>query len=268
MTEQKKLLRPGVQDLSLATTPLMLEKTKKRNNVLVGNDPTQIRFVEHLLSATFQTEVKCQDVDLVNDDLLIGHEEPLLYRIDRLSMLEVAPTTRAKIGVWSLDLLEGSGEGLNAIVRYAAKLLGLEKPPKERVDQISRTLAKEDIDDINATLWRAAWLLHEELPSWRDWPKPWKNYLSWLPYGVDPKLRLNTLYWELRFYVFSVDGDEDSARKQGKPFNPTQFKDLKALKLPLRAVRSTLAELSIWRERKYDPYVCALRIAQIWENPV
>ena len=56
-------------------TPFILtKKTILRNNIGVGEDPAQIRFLEQQLG------VEAEQVDRVTDDMLVGREG-LLYRV-------------------------------------------------------------------------------------------------------------------------------------------------------------------------------------------
>jgi hypothetical protein len=242
-----------------------LEKAPKKHNVLVGDDAMQVRFAEQYLCAHHHVKIPCQSVDALNDGHVLGREEPCLYRVDRISQIDLSPNVRPQIGIWSLDLVEKGSAGANAIVREACRLMDVPKPPRQALDWVAAEAVK-NLNDIKAAIWHAAWLLHGPIPERKAWPKPWDNYLTWLPQNEDPGYRLNTLYWELVEYVFAAEGDEAGFRKTGRSFFPRQFKHLSSLVLPKVRVFDSVSVLSAWREQHTDPYVCALRIAKIWER--
>jgi hypothetical protein len=247
------------------TTPFLLEKTPKKHNILIGNDAAQIRFAERFLSMAHNTKVKCEEVSLVDDDMLLGKDEPQLYVVERESFIDLSAQMKSKVGIWSLDLLEKGCGGLNVIVRTAAQLLGMEKPDKKLVQSVADEIAR-DVYDINAAIWHAAWVLSGPLPEKVNWMRPWENWLLWLPKGTDPYFRLHSLYWELVMWTFAQTGDERGYRRSKGRWDQRKFQKLSQLQLPKDKVFNTLVELSIWRERSYDPYVCALKIAKIWET--
>jgi hypothetical protein len=258
-------VRPGVRATEYPTTPLLLEKPPKKHNVLIGSDTMQVRFAEQFLSTHYHVPITCELVDIINDSHVLGHEEPCLYRVDRLSHIDISPNTQGRIGLWSLDIIEKGSAGANAIVREACRLMKMPKPSRQTMDYVASEIVK-DLNDIKAAIWQAAWLLTGPTPERKPWPKPWENYLMWLPQGEDPGYRLNTLYWELVEYVFAAEGDEQGFRKTGRTFRPREFKYLSSLILPKARVFDSIAVLSAWRERKSDPYICALQIAKIWQK--
>jgi hypothetical protein len=254
-------------DTEYPSVVLLLEKkSPPKNNVLVGDDPAQIRFAEQFLSATHMRRIECQAVKSVSDIDLQGQEEPLLYQVDYSSLLDLSPRTARKTGIWSLDLIKPGSAGMNAIVRFAAELLGMEKPDKATVQRVADEVA-DGMYDIRAGIWDAAWMLSGPLPEKAKWMRPWENWLLWLPKGVDPRYRLNALYWEMVEWVFAQTGDDRGFKraKGASKFNPRTFQKLSALQLPKDKVFNSLLELSAWRERHYDPYVCALKITKIWQ---
>jgi hypothetical protein len=258
-------LQPGIKETDFPTTPLLLEKTVRRNNILIGNDPVQIRFAEQFLSHHYHTKVTCQLLEICNDHHVLGKDEPLLYRVERSSLIDLSPHVRSKTGLWSLDLIENGSAGANAIVRHAASLAEIGKPSKEAMAFITKEITN-DLFDINAAIWNAAYLLTGPIPPKVNWPRPWENYITWLPKGEDVPYRLNTLYWELVEYVFAAENDEKGWRKMGRAFRPKSFKFLSGLVLSKDRVSKSIQALSAWREHRTDPYVCALNIAKIWER--
>jgi hypothetical protein len=256
-------LRPGIKAKGeFPTTPSLLkEKTYKRVNILVGDDPMQIRFAEQTLGAV------CEFMAIVGDEHVLGKETPVLFRIDSSRNLDLSPNVRAKVGIWSLDPIEKGSDGANAIVKHAAIILGMTKPHKDVVRRIADEIAADDIYDVRAALWEAMWRLTDPKleVTFKPWLEPWENVTGWLPEDVDPSYRLNSLYWKLVKYIFAKTEEDTALKKIGK-FSPTEFKRLRELKLDLDAVNASIYELSSWRTFKSDPYICALKISTFWKN--
>jgi hypothetical protein len=258
------------------TTPLLLERKPKKNNILIGNDATQIRFTEQYLSMEHGVPIRHEAVPAVNDDMLLGFDVPKLYLVDRSSLIDISPKEKAKTGIWSLDLIGKDSAGINAIIRYAAKLIGIEKPDKDIVAKVGYELIKESdpnkknlLSDVRAAVWQASWLLSGPIDRSPRWIAPWENWMLWMPKGDRDTMRyrLNTLYRELVMWVFAFVGDEQGVRKTGGRWDAKQFQRLSGLHLPKDKVYSTLAELSNWRTHDdYDPFVCAIRISKIWDT--
>lgn len=258
------------------TVPLLLERSPKKNNVLIGNDPTQIRFAEQYLSMIHGVSIKHEAVPTVGDGVLLGQDEPKLYLVDVSSQIDISPSVKAKTGIFSLDLIERGGAGINAIIRHAAKLLDMEKPDKTVMARVGYELVKESdpsskkylLTDIRAAVWQAAWYLSGPITGQSRWLAPWENWMLWMPKGDrdSVRYRLNSLYRELVMWVFASTGDERGVRKTGGRWDAKQFQKLSQLPLPKEKVYTTLAALSTWRAHEYDPFVCAIRISKIWET--
>lgn len=256
------------------TIPLLLERVPKRHNVLIGNDPVQIRFAEQFLSTHHGVPIKHEQVPEVRDEMVLGKDEPTLYLVDVAQQVDLSPAVKAKTGVWSLDLIEKGSAGINAIVRYAVKLLGIEKPSKDVVTNVGNELVRDSdpfgkrhlLTDIRAAVWYAAWLLSGPVEKRFSWTAPWENWQMWFPRGEDPYYRLHSLYWQLVMWVFASTGDERGFRKTGGRWNLKRFQKLATLQLPKDKVYDTLSVLSAWRTHGYDPYVCVIRISKIWET--
>jgi hypothetical protein len=266
----------GTAGTDYPTVPLLLERAPRKNNVLIGNDPTQIRFAEQFLSKAHGTSVNHEGVPGVTDEMLLGKDEPKLYLVDIPSQLDISETVKAKTGIFSLDLIERNGAGINAIIRFAAKLLDIPKPDKTTMASVSYKLVKDSdpiskkylLTDIRAAVWQAAWFLTDTVDSRPRWIAPWENWMLWMPKGDSDSIRyrLNSLYRELVMWVFAQSGDERGVRKTGGRWDAKQFAKLSQLQLPKNKVYATLAELSAWRAHSYDPFVCAIRISKIWET--
>lgn len=260
--------------LEYPTTPLLLERTPKKNNILIGNDSSQIRFAEQLLSLAHGLKIVHEPVDIVIDDMLLGKDEPKLYLVERSSSIDISPSVKNKTGIWSLDLIEKGSAGINAIVRHACRLLDLDKPDKSAMLRVGNELIKDSdprgrrylVGDIRAAVWNAVWLLSGPFAQGSRWMNPWENWLLWLPKDVDPRYRLNSLYWTLVQWVFASTGDERGYRKTKGRWDAKEFQKLSLLQLPKAKVYNTLVELSAWKKLGYDPFVCALKVAKIWES--
>jgi hypothetical protein len=253
--------------------PLILERTPKRHNVLIGNVPAQIRFAEQILSVHHGVPIRHEEVPEVKDEMVYG-DEPKLYLVDVPQQVDLSPTVKAKTGVWSLDLIEKGSAGINAIIRHAAKLLKMKKPPKEIMAKVGSELVKDSdrggkrylLGDIRAAVWYAAWLLSGPLPEGQNWLAPWENWMTWCPRGADPYFRLNALYRELVMWTFAQTGDEYGFRKTDGSWNPKRWAKLATLRLPKDKAYDTLAVLSAWRAHSYDPYIAILHVSKIWET--
>lgn len=267
------------------STPLLFEKsTPKLHNILVGDDPTQIRFVERYLSHAFFCKdeceeqnhhlLKCAEIELVEDETILGKKDPLLVRVDRIRQIELSPKVESTVGVWALAPISRGSDGANAIVRFAYALLEKDKPRHDIVKNFADAMVKvmtdlsihKEVEDVLAAVWAAVWLVTGPEPeTFKFWPKPWENHLMWFPRGVDPNYRLNALYRELVTYGFARDGDENAARKIGR-FKPKEFNALKNLRLSKQCVIDSVMELSKWRLHRGDPFICALKLTKIWEG--
>src|SRR5271154_671249 len=136
----------GVIDgVEYPTTPLLLERVPKKHNILIGNDTMQIRFAEQFLSIAHEHKVEHEKVETVNDSMVLGLDTPKLYLVERSSFIDLSPNVKAKVGIWSLDLIEKGSAGLNCIVRFGAKLMGLDKPDKTMVQRVADEMAREGV---------------------------------------------------------------------------------------------------------------------------
>lgn len=255
--------KTGVIGVEYPTTPLLLERTVKMHNILIGNDTTQIRFAEQFLSTVHNTKIYHQEMPVVNDSHLLGKDEPQLYLVERSGLIDISPHVKTKTGIFSTDIIRKGSTGVHAIVRFAAQLLDIKKPDKIITQKIADEIV-DDIYDIKASIWWAAWLLSGSAVEKNKWVRPWENWLTWMPRDEDPRYRLNSLYWELVMWVFAALGDERGYKKTKGRWNQKKFENLIQLALPKDRVYSSLEVLSIWRERQYDPYICIMKISQIW----
>lgn len=255
MTEK---IRAGVGTApEFPPTPVLLsKKTYHRCNILVGNDPVQTRFAEGLLGVT------AKNVTIVRDEDCIV-SEPVLYQVVTSKAIDLSPQLRLKTGIWSLSPITKGSVSASAIVRAAAEMMDV-KLERAKVNRASDLLTADDVGDVRAAFWRAVWIVSAPIPDEEPfWEDPWSGK-NWLPPGVDPQYRLNALYRELVGYVLVKDDGEEQARKWG--ISPSKIKRLKLLKLDYDKTYDSLLELSRWRKDKYEPYICALKIARIWKS--
>lgn len=247
-----------MKDLAFPSTPVLLDqKTVKKHNILIGYDPSQEAFASQFLGVPLQTQTKVVDLDI------LGKEEPLLLRVDHSWDIELSPQVRRNVGFFSIAPIVKGSSGAYAIVKHACSLLGLTRTQTE-VTVVADELCKETVYDIMAAVWEAAWLLTGNPPEpYKVWPEPWTSP-NWLPAHVDPHFRLNTLYRDLVAIVYARGDDEEAAHKFG--IRPSRYKVLKEVSrgLDLGLLRQSIVELSKWRQQKYDPLICALKITNVW----
>jgi hypothetical protein len=251
-------IRPGIGGtLEFPPVPgLLSKKPFARHNILVGNDAVQTRFAEQTLG------VECKVVDRVKDeDVLVP--DPTLHQVLMSNSIDLSPELRNKAGIWSLTPITPGSAAATSIIKAACEILDVKLEIGKR-NRACEILTKEVINDVRAALWNAIWIVAGEIPEdvglWKD---PWAAD-NWMPNGIDPRYRLNALYRELVGYIFVCDNDEASARRFG--ISPAKIKRLKALNLDIDRVYDSLLELSRWRSRRYDPYICALKITSIWKS--
>ena len=241
-------------------TLLLLRKTPKKYNILVGDDPAQVRFAEQVLG------MSCQLVEKV-DDMVLLSGGPCLLHIATPKAADLSEAVRVATAFWSLGPMTRGSAGATALVRHAASLLAMEEPERGALRRLADRLAGDGIDDIRVAVWKAVWLLLGPVPeAYSRWPEPWEDYKGWLRKDIDPSYRLNTLLRDLAAYAFILSDEEESLRKAGLSLSPSRLKHLKGLTLDPRKVYDTVSEISAWKARKYDPYECAFRVATIWQH--
>ena len=243
--------------------PVMLaSKVHKRFNILVGEDFAQQRLAEQILGTP------CVFAEVLTDADMLVDSEPKLRHVLSSKAATLSPQVRDNTAFWSLDPIEKGSAGANAIVRYAATLLDMEKPNKDHVERVADTLASSGtIEDIRVALWTAVWLLTGPMPPEpKRWPQPWENYLWFAVPGVTPEHRLHSLYCDLSVYTL-VQMDEDmTPKKAGFHPSPSKVKFFKKLKLDYNKVHDTIEILDLWRNKHTDSYICAFRISNIWKS--
>src|SRR5271157_5721935 len=94
MGESGTIFRKGTGGVQFHPVPFLLLKTPPRNNVLIGDDAIQIRFMEQL------TGLQCETRERVCDDDLFG-KDGILIRLLTGNTLELSAQLRAKTGVWA-----------------------------------------------------------------------------------------------------------------------------------------------------------------------
>jgi len=265
---QEKKFRPGKRVSEFSPVPALLsQKTFKKYNILIGDDEPQQRFAEQVLG------LSCVFMDAIADEDLQVDDTNKLFRVETSRLVVLSPQVKEATAFWSLDPLTKGSAGANAIVRYAATLLGMEKPDKDLVERTADLLADSGgIEDTRVALWTAVWLLTGPAPleSSKRWPQPWESYQLWFSIpGVSPEHRLHSLYWDLTAYTFLRRDDEAVLKKAGlKSISPVRLKILKKLNLDHSKVHDTIELLDLWRSKQSDPYVCAFRISNLWKSSI
>ncbi len=239
--------------------PFLLVKAPPRNNVLVGDDALQIRFMEQL------TGFRCETVEHVCDDDLFGKDGTLL-RVLTANCLDLSPQLRAKTGVWALVPLTPGSVSANALVRAAAETLKT-KAKKEQLDALSRHIGRlferDDIADLRVGLWETVYAMSGELKPTR-WREPWETSFphEWMPTGVDLELRFGSMAKTLRAYVLMHTGGEAEVKKMG--VSPSKMLKLKELSLNPDRVQDAIQILSRWKQFNTNPRIVALQLTKAW----
>jgi hypothetical protein len=106
---------------------ILLKKTLPKNNVIVGDDRVQIRFLEQQLSINAPRKVEAEYVERVTDDMLAGYEgRP--YLVSMKHKVDLSPELRGRTGIWAADPIVKGSAAINTLVKFAATLLpGREK---------------------------------------------------------------------------------------------------------------------------------------------
>lgn len=239
--------------------PFLLSKDLPRNNILIGDDAIQIRFVEQL------TGLQCETRERVTDDYLFG-KDGILVRLLTANGLDLSPQLRSKTGVWALVPVTPGSVSTNAIVRIAAEILGA-KLKKEELDSTSRYVGRlferDEVADLRVGLWETLWIMSAPLPPSR-WKEPWETSIlqEWVPPGVDLGMRFGSLLKTLRAYVLIQTGGESDAKKLG--VSPSKMLYLKDLRLNNEKVYNCLRVLSRWKQFGTDPRIVALSLTKVW----
>lgn len=251
--------RPGITVSEFPPITLLLSrKNHKAFNILVGDDPFQVRFAERVFN------LPCLTVETITDsDILTG--KPCLLRVTTGRVVDLSDGVKEKVSIWSIGPMKRGSAGASAIVRYAADLMGKELD-RTVIQKIADAITQEGIEDIPIAIWNAVGILSGPTPGeYVRWLEPWESHRSWLRPEVDPGYRLHTLFKSLSAYAFIVNGEENSLKIAGIFISPSKIKYLKNLKLDLSKVYNTLRELSSWKIYRQDPYICAIRISAIWQ---
>jgi hypothetical protein len=234
------------------------KKTFQRNNVLIGDDQAQIRFLGQQLG------VRVEDVDRVTDDMLIG-QEGKLYRVFAAHRIDLSPEVRGKTGFWSAEAIVKGSAAINGLVKFAATLCPFpkEKLTRDLVNRVGDQLCRKPIEDIRATLWAASWALRTDKGPTKPWKEPWELPVHWLPKEVDVDFRLNSLYKKLVGYATYISKGEAAAKKLG--YKPTDLQKFKTMSLDQTKAYHTFKLLSQWKQGRMASIVCFARISSVWQ---
>jgi hypothetical protein len=249
----------GIGGIQFHPVPYLFSRTIPRNNILIGDDVVQIRFVEQL------TGLKCEMLDSVSDDDLFG-KDGVLYRLLTHKGLALSPQVQGKTGVWALSPITAGSAGANALVKVAAGI-SQATPTKEQADALSRHIGKlferNEISDLRVGLWETVWAMTADLPH-THWSEPWETPMpqDWMPPGMDLGLRFGFLFKTLKAYVLLHTNAEQEARKMG--IQPHRLMKLKDLKLDPEKVYGSLKALSSWKHFDTDHRIVALDLTRVW----
>jgi len=258
----------GVRGSVFAQTPFILNrKTVSLHNILVGDDPCQIRFMELF------TGQRVKKMNVVTDEDILGHEESLLLKVDSPNAILLSANVKINVGIWSLDWLSKGTAGVSQIIKYAQSLLDV-KLPKGAIERANEMLVDlfptetghglPCVRDVRAGISGAFWILSGEIPLVKPpfWKQPWESSKEWLPRGVNPALRLNKLYRDIVGWTYMRDRDQKAGRQFG--LTPSRLQYLEKQKPDVARMDATFTLLSAFRHGAIDPYVTALRISRIW----
>lgn len=264
---QLQKIHSGVEGTDFPQTPFLLfAKERKKHNILVGQDPGQVLFME------IATGVQASQVLVVADEDILGKEESLLFQVDNLRNIHLSPAVKANVGIWSLSPLVKGSAGVTKLIKHGMSLLRIERLQKGAIDQANDMLVDmfpseggpPHIRDVRAGICAALWVLTDDIPTEKPpfWKQPWEAPYDWMTRGVDPIYRLNSLYREAVSWIYAYKGDLESCRMFG--VSPAKRMRLSRLKLDIDKMDATVCLLSAWKLERTDPLVVALKISQIW----
>jgi hypothetical protein len=240
------------------TTLLYSRKSASTNNILIGADPAQLRFFEQ------QAGKKITYVEEVTDDMLLGNQG-LVLCVSTEHCIDISPDVRRHTGIWDAGPILNGSAAAHAIVRHATLILKItEKLSREMMDFVSTEITKYGLHDVRGALWLAVWYLTCDVPAAPSRIEPWQDPIRWLSSGTDPAHRLMSLYRTLVGWGFLVTG-ELLGLKQLRITTAHQAY-LQTLKLDRDRVYESIKVLSVWKTKRSDPYICALRISSIWHG--
>ena len=253
--------RPGIITSEYPPVTLMLARKSFRPfNILVGDDPFQVRFAEQLLG------MPCRPEEHVDDSMLLTGQ-PCLLCVTTGRVVDISQAVRDRRSLWTVAPIRRGSAAALAIVKYAVSLLGIEGPGKDGLRLHADALASDGIGDIRVAVWKAVLGLLGPVPEERKrWPEPWEHSTKWLPPGVDPAYRLNVLFKDLSAHAFLSAGEEGSVRKAGLGLSPSKLKYLSGLRLDAAKAADTVREVAAWRARRDNPWLCAVKVASIWRQ--
>jgi hypothetical protein len=197
------------------TLHILLKKTYPKNNIVVGDDRAQIRFLEQRLT-TEANKVEAVRVERVTDDMLAGYEGKL-YHVSMKHKVDLSPELRSRTGVWAADPIVKGSAAINTLVKFAATLLpGREKTLKrEIIDRIGDDITKKPIVDVRAAICKAVWMLSGDLEPNDKWPDPWDSPTAWITRDMNPGKRLNSLYKKLvRYSCVTLYGEAAASKME------------------------------------------------------
>lgn len=249
---------PAAGVINLTAAFFALQKNTPQNNVIVGDDPAQIRFMEQQLG------IPSEVVDRVTDDMLVG-QAGRLYRVYATHRIDLSPEMRNKTGFWEARaIVKGSSE-IAALVKHAATLIAFpeKKLTRELINLVADKLTKGRIYDVRGTIWEAVWLLSGDVLPPQRWRDPWDAPTLWLDAAMNVNQRLHVLYHRMVAYAWIVTRGKEEAKKLGA--KPSDVQWLHEKKLDINRVYRTIYLLSRWKQGRMLPYVCAMQIAVVWQ---
>jgi hypothetical protein len=248
-------------------TPLAyFRKTLPKNNILIGDDPAQLRFLAQQLNREV-TQIEGDPitaVDKVTDDMLLGYEG-LLLQVSAEYRIDLSPDVKSRTGIWDAGPIRKNSAGAHAIVRQAAAILKIsDKLPAETMNFVAGEITKYGLEDVRGALWAAVWHLTGDCTPEPAWIEPWQDPVRWFNPKNDPVYRLEGLYLTLVAWGFLVTREPLGLKQLH--ITPVHEAYLQTLRLDEQRVYDSIKQLSNWRMQRTDPMLCALAIACIWRR--
>jgi hypothetical protein len=259
LSELQEIGETGKNFQHHSTIYYLQAKTTYLHNVIVGSEPVQIRFMEQQMGLT------AQRAERLSDDMLLGKPK-MLFIVSASHQIDLSPEVKKKVGIWSAAEIKKGSSAISTLVEVANTLApsptkGL-KLKREVINAIGDQLVKTPVCDIRVALWRAVTILGYPQVPFIPWPEPWDAPTTWLPPGLDPGLRLHTLYKQLVSYALVRTRGTEAVRAFG--ITPSKQNWLRRLSLDNVRVYRSLFVLARWRRHQTPAFICALKISAIW----
>jgi hypothetical protein len=240
--------------------PLILDrKHPKSRNLVVGSNELQVEFLKKELEVHHgpQTIETC-DTKLVDEDIFKIKDNTILV-LDR-DLLDVSEDTVSRITIWSNKPVTKRSAALNCILRKAASSLHQELD-KKTMDSLGDFVAYRDRDDLETLLYDTMWTLSDTKIYYKK-TNLWEHPFTWIHTGDNVTRRLEYLYQEMTWFIYSQTDEWQKAKSTG--CSSSKFKWLKSCKFNNSVVLKTVKALSLWKSGSCDQYQTLIKLGVIW----